>query len=179
MLCLSTMSTVHINKQAIVYRKRFPRQSNTLARAIAQAVSRRHPTAAARVRAHVKSCGICGGQRHWGRFSPNISVSFPILIPPTVPHSPTSIIQGWYNRPISGRRTKWTQSHPTPRNYKYTHIIIKAILTISHQLIRLTEPALLNSDVSEAITSKCERRKRCDIWVITYCLHAGSLSSCP
>jgi hypothetical protein len=35
---------------------------------------------------------------------------------PTTPHSSSSIIQGCYNRPISGRRTKWTQSHPTPRN---------------------------------------------------------------
>jgi hypothetical protein len=25
---------------------------------------------------------------------------------------------GWYDRRISGRRTKWTQSHPTPRNLK-------------------------------------------------------------
>jgi hypothetical protein len=32
-------------------------------RAIAQAVSRRLPIAAARVRSQVKSCGICGGQR--------------------------------------------------------------------------------------------------------------------
>jgi hypothetical protein len=26
---------------------------------------------------------------------------------------PTKIILGWYNRSVSGRRTKWTQSHPT------------------------------------------------------------------
>jgi hypothetical protein len=26
------------------------------------------------------------------------------------------VIWGWYSMPISGRRTKWTQSHPTPRN---------------------------------------------------------------
>jgi hypothetical protein len=35
------------------------------------------------------------------------------------PHSTdysTLIIWGWYNRPNSGRRTKWTQSHTTPRN---------------------------------------------------------------
>jgi hypothetical protein len=31
-------------------------------RAIAQAASRRLPTAAARVRSQVRSCGICGGQ---------------------------------------------------------------------------------------------------------------------
>jgi hypothetical protein len=39
----------------------------------------------------------------------------PILIPPTAPHS-SSIIWGWCNRPVSGRRTKWTRSHPTPIN---------------------------------------------------------------
>jgi hypothetical protein len=33
---------------------------------IAQAVSRRLPTAAARVRARVRSCGICGGQNDTG-----------------------------------------------------------------------------------------------------------------
>jgi hypothetical protein len=36
----------------------------------------------------------------------------PILIPLTAPQS--TIVRGWYNGPISGRRTKWTQSHPTP-----------------------------------------------------------------
>jgi hypothetical protein len=41
----------------------------------------------------------------------------PILIPSTTPYS-SSTIQGWYNRPTSGRRTKWTQSHPIPRNWK-------------------------------------------------------------
>jgi hypothetical protein len=45
--------------------------------AMAQAVSRRCPTAAAaRVRAQVRSCGTCDGQKwHWGRFSPSTSVS--------------------------------------------------------------------------------------------------------
>jgi hypothetical protein len=28
----------------------------------------------------------------------------------------SSIIWGWYNRPISGRRTKWTQFYPASRN---------------------------------------------------------------
>jgi hypothetical protein len=37
----------------------------------------------------------------------------PILIPPTAPHSSSSINRGWYNRPNSGRRTNWTVSpHP-------------------------------------------------------------------
>jgi hypothetical protein len=35
-------------------------------RAITQAVSRRLPTAAARVRSQVRSCGICGGQSGTG-----------------------------------------------------------------------------------------------------------------
>jgi hypothetical protein len=35
-------------------------------RAIAQAVSRRLPTAAAGVRVQVRSCGICGGQEALG-----------------------------------------------------------------------------------------------------------------
>jgi hypothetical protein len=39
----------------------------------------------------------------------------PILIPLNAPHSS---IRGWYNRPNSGRRTKWTQSHPTSRELK-------------------------------------------------------------
>jgi hypothetical protein len=33
-------------------------------------------------------------------------------------HSSSSIVRGWYNRPNSGRRTSWIQSHHTPRNYK-------------------------------------------------------------
>jgi hypothetical protein len=38
--------------------------------AVAQAVSHRLPNAAARVRAQIRSCGICGGQRGaGGRFS--------------------------------------------------------------------------------------------------------------
>jgi hypothetical protein len=87
-----------------------------LGRAIAQAVSRWLPTAAARVRAQVRSCGICGGQSGVGAgFLRVFQFPLPILIPPTSPHS-SSIIWGWYNRPVSGRCTKWTQSHPTPRN---------------------------------------------------------------
>jgi hypothetical protein len=80
----------------------------TLGSAIAQAVSRRLPTLAAGVGAQVSSCGICGGQsstRVVHRFP------LPIFIPLT---APAYIIRAWYNRPISGRRTEWTQSHLTP-----------------------------------------------------------------
>jgi hypothetical protein len=75
-------------------------------RAIAQVVSRRFPTAAARVRAQVRVRGICGGQSVTGaRFVRVFWFFLPILIPPTVPHS-SSLILGWYNRPISGRHIK-------------------------------------------------------------------------
>jgi hypothetical protein len=89
-----------------------------IGRAIAQAVSRRLPNAAGRVRVQVRSCGICGGQSG-SRIGFLRVLRFPllILIPPAAPRS-SSIIRSWYNRPNSGRRTKWTQSHPTSRNYK-------------------------------------------------------------
>jgi hypothetical protein len=57
-------------------------------RAIAQAVSRQVPTAAARVRAHVRSCGICGGQIGTGAgFLRVLRFPLPMLIPAAAPHS--------------------------------------------------------------------------------------------
>jgi hypothetical protein len=65
-------------------------------------VSRRLPTAAARVRAQVRSCGISGGQNGSGAgFIRVLRFPLPILISPTAPHSSSSIIRGWYNKPIS------------------------------------------------------------------------------
>jgi hypothetical protein len=71
-----------------------------LGRVIAQAVSRRLPTAAARVRAQIRSCGICGGRSGTGvGFLRVIRFPLPILIPPVAPHS-SFLIRGWYNRPV-------------------------------------------------------------------------------
>jgi hypothetical protein len=96
----------------------FPYLSLLSGSAIAQAISSRLLTATARVRARTRSCGICGGQSDTGTgFLRVLRFPLPILIPPSAPRS-SSIIRGWCNRPISGRRTKWTQSHPTPRNFK-------------------------------------------------------------
>jgi hypothetical protein len=83
---------------------------------IAQPVSRRLPTAAAQVRAQVKSCGICGRQSGTGAgFLLVLRFPLSIFIPPTALHS-SSIIRGGHNRPVSGRRAKWTQSQLTARN---------------------------------------------------------------
>jgi hypothetical protein len=52
----------------------------------AQAVSHWLPTAAARVRSHFRSCGICGGQSGTGAgFLRVLRFPLPILIPPTAP----------------------------------------------------------------------------------------------
>jgi hypothetical protein len=89
----------------------------TTDRVTTQAISRRLPVAAARVRSHVRSCGIFCEQSGTGADFLRILLFFlTILIPPTAPHSSSSIIWGWYSRRTKGRRTKWTQSHLTPRN---------------------------------------------------------------
>jgi hypothetical protein len=62
----------------------------------AQAVSRRLPTAAARFRVRVWSCGICGGQSGAGA----LRSPMPIFIPPISSQSPSSVIWGWYNRSV-------------------------------------------------------------------------------
>jgi hypothetical protein len=55
----------------------------------AQAVRRRLPTAPVRVRAQVRSCGICGGQTGIGaRFPRVLRFPLPIFIPPIAPQSP-------------------------------------------------------------------------------------------
>jgi hypothetical protein len=83
---------------------------------VTQAIRGWLPTAEANVRAQIRSCGICGGQiGSRADFLRVLRFPLPILIPPTVLNSP-SIVRGWYYRPVSGRRIKWTQSHPTPRN---------------------------------------------------------------
>jgi hypothetical protein len=79
--------------------------------AIAQAVSRRLPTAAAWVRSQPGPCRTCDRQSATGAgFLRVVRFPLPILILLTAPHSSSPTIRGWYNRPISGRRTKWIVS---------------------------------------------------------------------
>jgi hypothetical protein len=75
--------------------------------AVAQAVSRRLPTTAARVLFVVDKAAL-------GQVFQGISIS------PANSHSPPyapypSVIRGWYNRPLHDRRIKRTQSHHTIR----------------------------------------------------------------
>jgi hypothetical protein len=68
--------------------------ASKVGRAIAQAVSRWLPTAAARVR----SCGICGGQSGTGAdFLRSLRFPLPIFIPPIAPQSSSAgtIAQLW------------------------------------------------------------------------------------
>jgi hypothetical protein len=87
---------------------------------IAQAVSHILPTAVARVWNQGKLCGICGGQSDTG---PGIFqvLWFPYqsFIPSNSPQS-SSIIQGWYNRPINDLSTRglsYTRAPKENRNF--------------------------------------------------------------
>jgi hypothetical protein len=88
----------------------------------AQAVSRRFPTATARVLAQVKICGVCGGQSCTGAgFHRVLRFPLQILIPPTASHS-SSIILGWFNRLIvAAVPSGLSPPHPTKlkKNYLY------------------------------------------------------------
>jgi hypothetical protein len=53
----------------------------------------------------------------------------------TAPHL-SSIVRGWYNRPVSGLRNKWTQSHPTPNK-------LKKIDAVSFQLYHTASDSIL------------------------------------
>jgi hypothetical protein len=65
-------------------------------RAIAQAVSRRLPTAEARVRVQVRSCEICGGRSDIeAGFFRVLRFPLPILIPPTDPRSSSGACTIW------------------------------------------------------------------------------------
>jgi hypothetical protein len=74
-----------------------PNTSNSATvHAVAQAVSRRLPTAAA----WVVSCEILGGQSGTGAGFLR-ALRLPLRsIPPIAPDSSSSIIRGWYNRPV-------------------------------------------------------------------------------
>jgi hypothetical protein len=81
---------------------KFTYAGNVRLRAIAQGVSRRLPTAGARVQTRVYSCGICGGQSVAGAgFLRVLRFPLSIFIPPifytiTITYHPGLV----YNRPV-------------------------------------------------------------------------------
>jgi hypothetical protein len=85
---------------------------NYLGRAIAQAVSRWLPTAAARVRVRAEHVGfmvdkVVLGQvfsEYFGSPANHHSTNFFNII----------ITRGWHSRPIGGRSAEWTQLDSTP-----------------------------------------------------------------
>jgi hypothetical protein len=97
--------------------------SPQLDHAIAQAVSRRLPTATVRVRAWFRSCGICGGQNDNGAgFLRVLRFPLPFRIQLLAPQS-SSVVWGWYSRPNSGRSTKRSESHPK-KKYLYLFLLL-------------------------------------------------------
>jgi hypothetical protein len=78
--------------------------------AITPTVSRQLSIMAALARSGVRSRGICAGQSDIGvGFLLVLLFPLPMPIPPTDRHTSPTIIQGWCNRPTSGRRSKWTR----------------------------------------------------------------------
>jgi hypothetical protein len=104
-------------------------------RATVQAAGGRLPAATTRVPSYVRLCGICG-ERSGTKKGFLVLLRFPLpLIPPTVPHPSSSINRGRSNRPNSGRRNNWSQSHPTLRKNKQVTCSIRVYGVI-------TKPAL-------------------------------------
>jgi hypothetical protein len=82
------------------------------------------PFMVAQVWAQVWSYGICGGQSGAGADCLRVLwFPLPILIPPIAPQSPSSIIWGWYNRPV-------VAAVPSGLSLTPVRIIIKKLLHV-------------------------------------------------
>jgi hypothetical protein len=80
---------------------------------VALAVNLWIPTTAARVRPQVTYCGICSGHSG-GTGACLLRVHrFPLPILTSLKAPYPSVARGCYSTPISARRTKWRQYHPT------------------------------------------------------------------
>jgi hypothetical protein len=121
-------------------------------RAIAQAVTRWLPPAAARVRSRLWSSGICCGQSGaWAGFLRVLRFPLPIR---STKFSILTIIRGRYNRPrINGRRTEWTQFglHPPLCKLKKNWLIGTVMnwqpITVSSRFKARTVSASSNTEI--------------------------------
>jgi hypothetical protein len=90
-----------------------------MGRATAQAVSRRLPTAAARVQTRSGHVGFCDGQKwRWARFSPRTSVSPANLHSMCFSTIIFTITRGWHNRPEVAAVQIATQTKPNQTKKK-------------------------------------------------------------
>jgi hypothetical protein len=79
-------------------------------------------SAAVKVPAQIRFCGICGRQSGTGAGVPRV-LRFPLpIIPSNAPLSSPSIIRVWYNRSNRGRHSNWIHSHPQPKKNWTTNI---------------------------------------------------------
>jgi hypothetical protein len=72
-------------------------------------------------------------------------------------HHSSPIIRGGYNRPISGRRAKWTQSHPTPRKKK--NCVTQQDRGHAESLEKLSSVPLNSSSLDHCVSSTLSRRE--------------------
>jgi hypothetical protein len=98
---------------------------------------------------------ICGGQKwHVAGFLRVLRFLLLIFIPLAASHS-SSIIRSWYNTSISGRRTKCTQSHSNPSNYKKLWflllIILLSLLLLANDKIDLLRDTKSTSKICQDI----------------------------
>jgi hypothetical protein len=106
--------------------------THSLSQGRAQAFRRRLSTAATLVRSYFRSHGIFGGQGDIGvGFLRVLRPPLTVLISRTAPYP--SIIRGKYNSPTS---TKWTQSHPSPRDEEDS---LSQILVLQRSTAPLTQ----------------------------------------
>jgi hypothetical protein len=110
--------------------------------------------------------GLWWTKRHWGRFSPSISVS------PTNYSTNFSIIiitRGWYKRPIGGRSAEWTlDSTPHYTNLKFLNLIFETSNpTAKFTHICIKKPR--NIDIKHIIEVRYQHsssRNACNLFVL-------------
>jgi hypothetical protein len=122
-----------------------------MGRALAQAVSRWLPTAAARGRVRGRARGVCGGQSGTGAGFLRV-LRFPLPITPIN-------TRAWHNRPIGGRNAEWTQLDSTPPLFelkkKRTHVSTNLEPLRHKYLENFLSLHIIISDISVVLNMQC------------------------